>query len=261
MTNIQFDSEVSRQVEAVYITPDVIEQRKVVRATLALQPGERVLDIGVGPGLLAAEMAAEVGPDGAVCGIDISEDMLAIAKTRAQVAGSAALELRSADANHIPYPDESFDAVVATQVFEYLEDIPGALAQVHRVLQPGGRVLLLDTDWDSIVWHSSDVDRMQRVLDVFEDHLVDPHLPRTLRTSLERADFVVSPPQVLPLFNVGYDRNTYSAGLLEIIAGYVANLDGLAPGEPTAWADDQRTLGNEYFFSVNRYLFPATKPA
>jgi hypothetical protein len=55
------------------------------------------------------------------------------------------------------------------------------------VLRPGGRVLVLDTDWDSIVWRSSDEERMARVLAAWEQHLVDPHLPRTLRGSLERA--------------------------------------------------------------------------
>jgi ubiquinone/menaquinone biosynthesis C-methylase UbiE len=258
--NLQFDSEVSRQVESVYITPDVIEQRRVVRAALALRPGEHVLDIGVGPGLLAAEMAAEVGPGGRVCGIDISDSMLAIAATRAQVAGGAVVELRSGDANHIPYADDDFDVAVSTQVFEYVEDLPGALAEVRRVLRPGGRLLLLDTDWDSIVWHSSDEERMERVLDVFEEHLVDPHLPRTLRGSLERAGFAVAAPRILPLFNVGYEPATYSAGVLEIIAGFAAGRDGLTPEEANAWAEDLRSLGPDYFFSINRYLFQAAMP-
>jgi ubiquinone/menaquinone biosynthesis C-methylase UbiE len=75
-TMIDFDEDVSRRVESVYTTQDVIEQRRVVRQTLALRPGERVPDIGVGPGFLATEMAAEVGAGGRVCGIDPSESML-----------------------------------------------------------------------------------------------------------------------------------------------------------------------------------------
>lgn len=261
MSIIQFDPEVSRQVEAIYVTPDVVEQRKVVRAELALQRGERVLDIGVGPGLLAAEMATEVGSEGRVCGIDISDSMLAIAGTRAKAPGSAEMELCEADANHIPYPDESFDVVVSTQVFEYIEDIPGALAEVRRVLCPGGRVLLLDTDWDSVVWHSSDYERMERVLQVFEEHLVDLHLPRTLRRSLTSAGLEVGTTNILPLFNTGYDQATYSGGLLEIIAGYVADRGGITADTVGAWAQDLRALGPDYFFSINRYLFCATRPA
>lgn len=254
MTMIQFDAETSRRVEAIYATPDVVEQRRVVRRALVLRPGERVLDIGTGPGLLAAEMAAEVGPGGRVCGIDISDSMLAIAQARAH----APIEFRRGNANEIPYAEGSFDVAVSTQVFEYVADIPGALAELRRVLRPGGRVLLLDTDWGSIVWHSSDDERMQRVLVAFEEHLADPHLPRTLKDSLERAGFQPTPPQVVPLLNVGYQPATYSAGLLEIVTKFVVSSGGVTAQEAQAWANDLCGLGPAYFFSLNRYLFCAT---
>ncbi|MFQ5425472.1 MAG: methyltransferase domain-containing protein [Gaiellales bacterium] len=79
---LEFDQETSRRVEALYLTPDVVSQRRRVRELLRLTPGERVLDIGSGPGLLAHEMATQVGPGGQVCGIDTSEDMLAISRER-----------------------------------------------------------------------------------------------------------------------------------------------------------------------------------
>lgn len=258
MTMIQFDEETSRRVEAIYTTPDVVEQRRVVHRALALRPGERVLDVGSGPGLLAAEMAAEVGLDGRVCGIDISDSMLAIAQARAHAPGTAPIEFRRGSASEIPYADGSFDVAVSTQVLEYVADIPGALAELRRVLRPGGRVLLLDTDWGSIVWHSSDDERMQRVLDAFEEHLADPHLPRTLKNSLDRAGFQPAPPQVVPLLNVGYQSATYSAGLLEIVTKFVISSGGVTAQEAEAWANDLRGIDPAYFFSLNRYLFCAT---
>ena len=148
---------------------------------------------------------------------------------------------------------------MATQVLEYVKDVPGALAEIARVLRPGGRVLVLDTDWDSIVWHSSDEERMARVLAAWEQHLVDPHLPRRLRGWLERAGLQVAPPQVVPLCNVGFEVATYSAGLLDFVAGFVVGRDGLTAEEVQAWAADLRSLGTDAFFSLNRYLFCATK--
>jgi arsenite methyltransferase len=260
-TTLQYDAEASRLVEATYTTPDVVEQRRIVRQVLDLRPGERVIDVGAGPGLLVAEMAAEVGAGGLVCGIDVSEPMLALARGRATVPGAAPIELRHADANRLPCPAASFDVAVSTQVLEYVGDVPGALAEIHRVLRPGGRVLVLDTDWDSIVWRSGDDQRMERVLVAWEQHLVDPHLPRTLKGSLERAGFQVAPPQVVPLLNVGFDQATYSAGLLEIVARFVVGRNELTAKEVDAWAADLRALGAEAFFSLNRYLFRATKPA
>ena len=75
--NLEFDEDVARQIEMAYSTPDIVGQRASVLSMLMLRPGEHVLDIGVGPGFLAAEMAAEVGAGGRVCGIDVSDEMLA----------------------------------------------------------------------------------------------------------------------------------------------------------------------------------------
>ncbi len=100
--------------------------------------------------------AAAVGPDGLVCAIDISDSMLALARARTTRPGSAPIELRKAGAERLPYPEASFDVAVSTQVLEYVQDVPGALAEIHRVLRPGGRALLLDTDWDSIMTRRGD---------------------------------------------------------------------------------------------------------
>ncbi|RWK77281.1 MAG: methyltransferase domain-containing protein, partial [Mesorhizobium sp.] len=77
---MEFDKDTSRKVEALYLTPDVVEQRCQVLRALQLREGERVLDVGSGPGLLAYDMAASVGRVGRVCGIDISDDMLAMSR-------------------------------------------------------------------------------------------------------------------------------------------------------------------------------------
>ena len=95
---LQFDAEASRRVEATYTTPDVVEQRQAVLGALGLGPGERVIDIGTGPGLLAAEIAAAVGPDGLVCGIDISDSMLTLARARTTRPESARRQARSSSA-------------------------------------------------------------------------------------------------------------------------------------------------------------------
>ncbi|HET6986831.1 MAG TPA: methyltransferase domain-containing protein [Kribbella sp.] len=256
MGGLEFDPEVSRRTEAMYSTADVVEQRWIVRAALALRAGDRVLDVGVGPGLLAAEMAEEVGPTGRICGIDISDSMLAIARTRADV--GPGIELEAASVMSIPHPAESFDVVVSTQVFEYVDDVAGALEEVRRVLRPAGRVVLLDTDWASVVWRSSDDARMARVLTAFEDHLADPHLPRTLAGVLAKSGFTLTHQQVVPILNIGYDARTYSAGLIDIVSGFVPGHADVTADEAREWADDLRNLGAGYFFSLNRYLFVAS---
>jgi ubiquinone/menaquinone biosynthesis C-methylase UbiE len=259
-----FDEETSRQVAATYTTPDIVAQRAAIRTALELAAGERVLDIGSGPGYLAREMAALVGPGGTVHGVDISESMLAIAREDYRgpgpgpVAGSAPVEFRAGEANALPFPDNSFDAVTVTQVYEYVADVAAALTEAHRVLRPGGRLLVLDTDWDSIVWRSGDADRMRRVLATWDQHLVDPYLPRRLTGLLTGAGFTVTHRAALPLLNAGYRADSYSAGLIGFISAFVPGRDELTTAEVNAWADDLRGLGADYFFSLNRYLFVAT---
>jgi arsenite methyltransferase len=256
---IEFDAEAARRVEAMYQTPDVVEQRAEVRRRLRLSAGMAVLDVGSGPGLLAAELAADVGPSGRVCGVDVSADMVAMARARPDTADAAPMEFREGPAETLPYGDATFDAVVSTQVLEYVPDVPAALREMYRVLKPGGRVLILDTDWDSVVWHCGDPVRMNRVLDAWEDHLADPRLPRTLRASLDAAGFRTETPAVLPILNSGYSENTLSAGAIPLIAGYVPGHHRVTRAEADAWADDLRAMGDAYFFSLNRYVFTAEK--
>jgi ubiquinone/menaquinone biosynthesis C-methylase UbiE len=256
---LRFDEEASRRNEATYMTPDIIEQRRAVRAVLALEQGEKVLDIGSGVGLLALEMAGDVGAAGSVDGIDPSESMLALARRRRPPAGAAELRFVGGDACALPFPDAGFDVAVATQVYEYLQDVPAALGEAFRVLRPGGRLLVLDTDWGSIVWHSGDAERMRRVLAAWEEHLVDPYLPRRLTRLLSDAGFSLSRRETIPLLNAGYDPNTLSAGMMGFLTDFVPGRRGLTEADTHAWAEDLRALGDDYFFSLNRYLFLAVR--
>jgi SAM-dependent methyltransferase len=250
---LQFDEEQSRAVEATYATQDVVRQRRATLAALELRSGERVIDVGCGPGYLAAEMAEVVGPEGFVQGVDPSPAMLAIAARRAL----PHMELTEGDALSLPAEDAGFDAAVSTQVYEYVPDIAAALREVRRVLRPGGRLLVLDTDWDSTVWRSSDDARMERVLRAWEEHLAHPRLPRELPSLLRDAGFNLRLSQVVPVLNIGYERDTYSANVLTMIAQFASGRQGITPEEANAWADDLRGLGPEYLFSLNRYLFLA----
>lgn len=254
-----FDEDASRAVEAILMTPDVVAQRYVVLRALEPRTGERLLDVGSGPGLLAYDMAATVGSAGRVCGVDLSESMLTLSRRRCS--GQPWTEFQRADATHLPYPDASFDAAVSTQVYEYVEDVDAALAELFRVLRPGGRAVILDTDWATIVWHTEDRARMNRVLAAFGEHATHLDLPRTLTPRLRRAGFAIRQRDVYTLLNPEYHANTYSYGLAQLVAGFTPGRSGVTEEEVRAWLEEQRSLGEAgaYFFSLNRYLFIAGK--
>src|SRR5215218_3637134 len=216
-----FDQDASRKLEATYQTPDVIAQRAATLQALALRAGERVVDVGSGPGLLAAEMATQVGPAGRVVGLDLSDPMLALSRQRcAGLDSGGCLRFLKADAVRLPFGDGVFDVAVAAQVYEYVADVPAALAEAYRVLRPGGRVLILDTDWDSLVWAASDQARMQRLLAAWAARFADPQLPRSLSWQLQDAGFHLDRREVLVLFNPEYDPDTYSVANGQIMADF-----------------------------------------
>ncbi|WP_280369861.1 class I SAM-dependent methyltransferase [Nocardia wallacei] len=106
-------------------------------------PGDRVLDIGSGPGKLAAVLAAAVGPDGSVLGIDASRAMVDYARVHA-AAANIGFEVGAAQS--LPVPDAEFDVVTCTFVMHHVaaERRADALAEMYRVLRSGGRLLLAD---------------------------------------------------------------------------------------------------------------------
>ncbi len=249
----QFDERGARKIEAIYLTPDVVAQRARVLEALALTSGERVVDLGTGPGLLALDLAQRVGPTGAVDGIDFSESMVALAQRRCSALPWASI--RTGDVSALPYDDRSFDVAVSTQVYEYVPDVERALRELKRVLKPGGRAVIVDTDWESCVWHSSDDARMRTMIECWDTHCPHPHLPRVLGRTLRDAGLTVIATEVIALVNATYDPNTYSANMINAFFAYARKY----LGEPTAkaWAEDLRAIAarGEYFFSLNRYLF------
>jgi ubiquinone/menaquinone biosynthesis C-methylase UbiE len=107
-------------------------------ALAALQPGERVLDIACGTGLVTFRAADAVGPGGFVAASDISEDMVAMVAATAAARGMAG-DFRRMDAEVIEHPDAAFDAVLCGLGLMYVAEPSNALREMKRVLKPGGR--------------------------------------------------------------------------------------------------------------------------
>ncbi len=253
MAKLEFNDEASRMVEAINMVPDTIGRRQAIMRALNLKTGERILDVGSGPGHQAMEMSPMVGSSGKVDGVDVSDSMLKIARTRCEDLSN--VEFHEADAVNLPFEDGTFDAVMSSMVFEYLPDVSHALTEVHRVLKPGGRVAIHGCDWGATLWRSSDPERMQHILKVWDNHLEDRHLPQTLNTKLREAGFQQGDHHVYVMFNPVFNENTYSYSLIEFFKGYNVS-QGVSQGEMDAWADDLRKLGasGDYFFSANEYI-------
>jgi ubiquinone/menaquinone biosynthesis C-methylase UbiE len=258
---MKFDGAGVQRLERMYGSPAIVEQRVRTRAFLAIRPGERGLDIGCGPGFLLCEMAEQA--DTRLQGIDASADMVEAARRRIDGKNlSGKIDVAVGDAAHLDLPSSSFDFAAAVQVYLYVKDVERALAEAARVLKPGGRLVVVDTDWDSCVWLASDRERHRRIIDAWARQFAQPHLPPLLPRLIAAAGLTLEATESYPVLNLRYDRESFSGGIIESAPGIVARL-GIDRGVADAWAADLRgrTGAGDYFFSVNRYLFRARRPA
>lgn len=139
-----------------YVVPYIMEPWTPGFVELAaLQPGERVLDLACGTGLVARLAAKKVGPTGRVTGLDTNTGMLAVARELPLPSGALVTWVEGS-ALAMDFPNASFDVVLCQQGFQFFPDKPAALREMHRVLVPGGRLLL--SVWKTVSPYSAAVD-------------------------------------------------------------------------------------------------------
>ncbi len=122
-----------------------------------LQPGETVLDLGSGGGIDVILSARRVGPTGKAYGVDFLDEMLEVARANAAEAGVTNVEFLSGRIEDVPLPDDSVDVVISNCVINLAVDKRPVLAEIARVLRPGGRVAVSDVVADDRVLGKSPV--------------------------------------------------------------------------------------------------------
>jgi SAM-dependent methyltransferase len=152
----QPDSEmILTAMDATAAWPAVRRLRAWEREHLAVHPDSRVLDVGCGLGDVAISLAHEIGSAGRVVGVDASTAMLDIARHRAAEAG-VDVDFHTADATHLDEPVATFDACRSERMLQWLTDPAAAVAEMVRVLRPGGRLTIIDTDWRTLLFDLPD---------------------------------------------------------------------------------------------------------
>lgn len=256
MTDDFYDEKMSLTQEALAATPDMRAQRQAVLAAMSLSPGEAVLDVGAGNGIMARDILDQIGPSGTVSGLDAAAPMIAMARALCPEGNFV-----QGDAADLPFEDASFDIVTAAQLICFLPDPDLALREMHRVLRPGGRVVILDTDWGSLVWNSFRPELMEKAVDVYTRPYADAHVPRTLFKRLGEAGFKEIGSNALTVLNWTPGPENYAELTTDFMEAIVAASDDFSDDEWHDWIEDQKAVADagEYMFSLNRYIFHARR--
>jgi ubiquinone/menaquinone biosynthesis C-methylase UbiE len=140
VTTWQLQGDSAGAYEKLMVPAIFREGAEQIVAHAAIRSGERVVDVGCGTGIVARVAAEQVGANGSVVGVDINEQMLDVARAASE-ASSLSIDWRQGPAEDLPLPRSSFDAVLSQQAFQFFEDRSRALAEMRRVLAPGGRLV------------------------------------------------------------------------------------------------------------------------
>lgn len=251
-----YNPEMAAQQERMARTEDMMRQRSEHMRVLLPKTGEKILELGSGNGIFARELAERVGSDGEVIGLDSSEAVIEMARHICPQG-----EFIQGDAQDLPFDDGSFDAVAAAQVFCFLPDVERALAETHRVLKPQGRVVVLDTDWDTLVWHNQLPGLMVRVVDAYKAVYADAYLPRTLPHRMSQAGFSSVEVESFVVLNRSLGEETYARQTMGFATSIMDGSSEFSKEEKTRWLEDQEQLeqNGDVFFSLNRYIFSGRK--
>ncbi len=236
---------------------EITRYKRAALAKLELKPGEHVLDVGCGLAQDTAVLAQLVGPGGRAVGFDASETLLA--QARAQ---HPQLELVRGDIASLPFPDASFDVVRTDRVLIHVVDPAAAMAEMARVLKPGGRLVLTEGDWGALEIDAEDRRVTRRIMDFACDHAfkqgwVGRALPRLAR----RAGLMV-----LDVEGVTLVFNDFAAAnalwLLDQAALGAAAAGQITEAEARAWLDDLATksAAGEFACFLTGFGIRARKP-
>ena len=135
---------------------------------LEVKEGHHLLDVGCGLGADVRALAQLVGPTGRAVGVDSSETMIMEARRRAE-GSDLPVEYRVGDARRLDFPDHTFDGCRAERIFVHLDDPRQALAEMVRVARSGGRIVVLDGDWETLVVDAEDRAVTRKLLNFFCD--------------------------------------------------------------------------------------------
>ena len=231
--------------------PDVIARRARSYELLDVRPGAAVADVGCGIGTVLAGL---VRLGARAIGVDSSEAMVREAARRVPDA-----QMYVADAASLPLEDGALSGYRAERVYQHVADPMPSLAEAMRVLEPGGRVVLIDQDWDGFLVDGDDRETTRAMLRGFADSIPNGWAGRRNGLALAAAGFVDVEVEAETVTRIDYD---YAAPVLPALKAAAVDAGAVEEHVALAWLEEQRRRGVEgrFFAAMTHFLASATRP-
>lgn len=238
--------------------PAVKRLRAAAVGLLAPVPGNHLLDAGCGIGDMTRQLAGYVGPGGLVVGIDTSTTMLAEARRRTPDTLPAVF--RSGDVTRLDLDGGCFDGVYCERVLQHLEHPERALGELLRVTRPGGRIVVVDTDWGMHAVHGADPLLTTRILDRWAARTPNGWAGRRLPALF--ADAGLADPVIVA---DTITATTAHSPAMEPFATMAARADedgAVSSPEAARWLRQlaDASSNGTFFWAIAMFLVAATKP-
>lgn len=258
---LKFDAEVTRMLDNAYQGADLTRRRQASFDALQPNPGETILDIGCGNGLLTAELARAVGENGRVIGIDPSDDMRSAGEKRCQ--DYNCVEFIDGLATDLPIEDARADKAVSVQVFEYIEDIAGAVSDAMRCLMPGGRLVISDLHFGSFIWFSDNPQRMEQIRASWDQHFAAGDVPARLPGIMRRLGHQVDSVVPVTLTDHVLKPDGIAIMMMHLMRQFAITSKHVEAEMANEWFDEQISLARDgrFFFSITQFVVSARKSA
>ena len=229
---MEFDKNVGRLQRLMAASIAGINRRQAILETLSINSGDRIIDVGCGAGQLLGHLAKSVGENGEVIGLDPSADQLAQAISSCSDFSNITFLEKGADKTGLP--DDSCDAATSTQALEYIPDVDAALAEITRVLKPGGSLVNVSILWDHFRFHGADTRLNNEIHEVFRAHCSHQMLPMELSGKLQKLGFRHIKDKSLAFVITRRDHNSPALYTENVMANFAIN-KGMSEKDVTSW--------------------------
>ncbi|HEY3061093.1 MAG TPA: methyltransferase domain-containing protein [Chloroflexota bacterium] len=240
--------ELARLIELRGEAPEEVAARRAYLDLLGIGPGQRVLDVGCGTGVVTRSILARVTPGGSVVGVDAQPALLRVACEHTPGA-----EFRLGDASSLPFADSRFDVVVCATVLEHMPNAERAVPELVRVAKSGGRVGVLCGDQESFIVAHADRPLTRRILDAFvELRFANPWIGRDMPALLEHAGLRDVHVRAFPTLD--RDPRRFAAHAARLRADIALQAGAVTNEEHTRWLA-QLDARPDAFLAGATYIF------